>query len=49
MCGQAAELQGFLQREGKTTGKVVICFFSVGAGGQRASSSDGSRAMPQLA
>ena len=49
MCGQAAELQGFLQREGKTTGKVVICFFSVGAGGLRASSSDGSCAMPQLA
>ena len=49
MCGQAAELQGFLQREGKTTAKVVICFFSVGAGGLRASSSDGSRAMPQLA
>ena len=27
MCGQTAGLHGLLQREGKTTGKVVNCFF----------------------
>ena len=47
--GRRLDCMAFYKREGKTTGKVVNCFFSVGAGGQRASSSDGSRAMPQLA